>query len=217
MTKRKHKRLSLTIDWGSKYKRRCYSAKAFEYKSNAECLWALHKISALGSAHDLHRMFVCVEEKTFLLNILDALHKVKPIQYDSVKSLIEHDFMQPDKVYTSEQSVEKDGRPIEKKKYRRCWELKKALDYFLRHFIVAYKSNDGAQSKSESEALYRHVLYKFKSEDCMEYFFLTFVDHIYKTSFDDLEKLKFEKLLFRIVYDDWEYHTYKENLLRTLW
>lgn len=197
----KRKQLPFKPKGAPDLKRRCYASKAFDYKSDQEICWAVQKMTGSVVEVDpfLLNMVQSIDLKRFQSNILKSLLSLCPVKFSSVQEMKGAAFMVPKKRYRIGEDL-KNKVPFAVRRFKQHWNVKRVLNLIIKRCVVHAKNKQWLDE--QRELLYKHVLYVFKSEDSLQFFFLNFVDDIFKYHLTRWQQHEFKMLLWKIVRND---------------
>lgn len=181
---------------------RAFLPHAFEYRSKNEYAWLLRFLlvdsgsrSEVCSASQTVHMLRCWKKGRLLVAIARIVLYLRPMAYNSVKDMKKAEFMSPEYKLPEDRYEElTDVMSKSEVNYKKKWCLKYLLDYILGKCIVDMKVKPESEAQVEREALYKHILYKFKSGGKMASFFLHFIHFALQNMTPGEETILREKL-----------------------
>ena len=194
-----------------KDRHRAYLPHAFVYRSADEYTWLLQTLCSgddgewcrnwclsnfgSGSLKTMIGVVQSLKRDRMQVRIARIVLDIHPLLYQSVQDMKKVPFMQANYAHGLQQApTTAAGLLVRETTSKADWCLKPLLNYLLETCVVSYKTGPPSVVRSETDALYKHVLYTLKSEGKMHCFFLSFIVFVTQQMSPDEQALFRDKI-----------------------
>ena len=185
---------------------RWYQDKAFDYKSAEELIWIAGILSTSKrtawarnvSAEALPGLLNHYYKPTLLEDVLKIALKIGTFEVPRLNDLLDLPWMS---LKLEADGLESKARMEirDVKQLRKRWNLKKVLNILLSRCVISHQFASNDEVLQNKKTLYKYVLYKWKSEDSMQQFYVSMLRYFFEKEFDHKQRERFQCSIWRLL------------------